>query len=195
MGNRSRHVGEVSAGEDVAGAPDQLRHQLRLPAAPRCRPGGRVALGQGGEQLQRREVADRLGDEVDRAGSSRSRRVATSGSSRWCWTRATRCRRLGREPHPRADRAHQLHADDRVSPGRPLPMSCSRVPITENPDARPAGEGGRSDRRLHQVPVDRVRVVRVALRSRAGAPTRAAPGSTARAGRARLDDADGRRTT
>ena len=51
------------------GALDELGDEARLPSAPRRRAGRqRVGLGERGEQLEGGLVADRLGDEVDRAG-------------------------------------------------------------------------------------------------------------------------------
>ena len=64
---------------------DQLGDQLGLPRAPRRRPGRqRVGLGERGQQLEHERSPDGLGDRARSWPSSdRSRRVATSGSSRW----------------------------------------------------------------------------------------------------------------
>jgi hypothetical protein len=46
-----------------AGALDEVGHQLRLPRPPRRRPGGqRVRLGERGQQVEQRDVADGVGD-------------------------------------------------------------------------------------------------------------------------------------
>ena len=116
------------------------------------------------------------------AGSSRSRRVAVSGSSRWWRTRVTRMSvSAGSKPSRGARSATTATPASVWSPGQPLPMSCSSAPTSSR--------SGRSTRRvkaaaldggLDEVAVDGEPVDRVALRPAADPlPVRAAAGREA----------------
>ena len=131
----------------------------------------RVGFGQRGEQLQRLDRRDLLGDALRSSpGSSRSRRIATSDSSRWLRDQLGEHVDVGvGKPEPRRRAAARARRRPRCGRRRsPLPRSCSSAPMTSR-----SGRSTRSAQRrrvrdgLEQVPVDGEAVVRVALRTRA----------------------------
>ena len=149
----------------------------------------RVGLGQRGEQLEGacgRRPRSATASIV--AGSSRSRRVATSGSSRWWRTmRDEHVDVVGRRsPCAGPMRADQLDADLGVVAGPALAdVVQQRADHEQVGPVDPVGQRRRVGRGLAQVPVDGEAVVGVALRPRrAPAPTRAGCAPTGRAGRA-----------
>ena len=98
-------------------------------------------------------------------GSSRSRRVAVSGSRRWWRTRSTSTVDVGgREPHPRGDAVDHLHADRRVVAGESLADVVQEGADEEEvgPLDR-VGELGGQRGRLEEMTVDGEGVVGVAL--------------------------------
>ena len=130
------------------------------------------------------------------AGSSRSRRVATSGSSRWCRTSATSVSTsAGGKPMRGADLARPAPCRPRCG-RRGSPCRCRAAACR-----RRAGRAGRPGRRArrrsaaasHEVPVDGEAVVGVALRPAARRlPLRQHPHQQAPLVE-RLDDPDGAR--
>ncbi len=98
------------------------------------------------------------------AGSSRSRRVAVCGSSRWWRTIAPRRATSGSgKPSRRPICTARASPTTEWSPPRPLPMSCSRVPTSSRSGpAHPRGQPRHLGAGLHQVPVDRPDVRAVA---------------------------------
>ena len=128
------------------------------------------------------------------AGSSRSRRVAVCGSSRWWATIAPSSATSGSaNPSRRAICWVTDSPTTEWSPPRPLPMSCSRAPDQQQVRARhPGGEPGGEGRGLDQVPVDGPDVGAVAGRQVAHrAPLGEQPPPQAGAVE-RLDDVDER---
>ena len=90
----------------------------------RPRPGRPGARGSGGRRPRRPPCSTV-------AGSSRSRRVAVSGSSRWRRTMVTRvATSSGGKPIRAAMSAASTMPTSVWSPGKPLPMSWSRVPTS-----------------------------------------------------------------
>ena len=78
------HILDGAAAQHVGGAGHQVADEVRLPRAPRRRSGGlAVRLGEGGEQPEGAQSPTASATPSMVAGSSRSRRVATSGRSRW----------------------------------------------------------------------------------------------------------------
>ena len=127
---------------------------------PRCRP---RSARRADPRVRRSPTASATASTV--AGSARSRRVATSGSSRWWRTIATSTSTsAGGSPMRAPIVPHELHADLGV---------VARIALADVVEQRAEHEqigsvGARHERRgvgarLHQVPVDREAVVGVAL--------------------------------
>ena len=166
-----RRDGRVPAADHRrAGPADQVGDQPGLPVAPRRRARWpwrrrRSARAAGRAARPSPPTASRTISIV--IGSSRSRRVAVSGSSRWCRTSATTIARSSPAKPIRArDRRGVLGADDRVVPAG---IALADV-VQQRADEQQVAAGRRRRRRaaaagggLQQVPVDGEAVDRVVL--------------------------------
>ena len=182
-GTRRRRPADHPGGlapEHQPGPVAQLGDQVPLPRRPGAGPGGqRVRLGERRQQVEGLLVADGLGHQLDRAGSSRSRRGRGIGQAAGGGAPSARGRprRPAGTPCARACRA-PARCRPRCGRGRARPCRCRgaarrRASRSGRPTRRVerGGVGGR----LAQVPVDGEPVVGVALRAAPHRrPTRAA---------------------